>query len=343
MSTVFQRDLRAIIGVHEAGAGALIGALWRQEPLPRSSPMIFAGPGAAIAMRELSLKCREGPFNPEQIFTDLDEFDPKIVVTGASLGDSVERLLLSYARRRGIHTVSVVDGYVNLWQRFCGKQRSDSWAWLPDKVVVVNQEVRRRLLSHGCPPERVHSLSRHPLPSSEIVDLSVKGRRNSIREELGLPQGCRFITLIHETGLAGHATWGWDNPLEVVREHIKVLVETLVQEVLRERAAGENLFLVVKEHPTDRCPDFCESTIDARGDAVRLVHKIDRHALVGESTAVFGVGSMLLHEAAQLCSYCVSLKLTPQGRYPFPEYTAGLRVATSAESLRIALREGLVL
>jgi len=311
---VFGSGARTLVGVNEAGAGAIIGAIL-QEEAPHNTVAIMAGPGAAKSLGTLGFKVLRGPFTDTSVYCEAERFGPDRIVVGASLGMSVEKQLISLGRTRGIPIATVIDGHVNLWQRFAGERPAERWRWVPDEVFVLNEALRERLLGYGYPPDGLIAL----LTSTHRRGLLLQPnlvRRRYVRRQLGVAPSTVLVTLVHETGISDDSDWNWDNPDSVVNEHMRTLVDVAADLVDGERRAGLDVRLVVKAHPTDACVRIRDDFGHAQVESVIFVNDIDRYALVAESRVVIGVGSMLLHEAAHLNPACISLKLTREGCYP---------------------------
>ncbi len=79
---------------------------------------------------------------------------PDLVVTGASMRDSIEKQAIAWARVRGVKTLAIVDHGSNFWERFSATGERDC-SVLPDMILAPNEESKSNMCQADFPPERI--------------------------------------------------------------------------------------------------------------------------------------------------------------------------------------------
>ncbi|HCR52258.1 TPA: hypothetical protein DIV48_01250 [Candidatus Kaiserbacteria bacterium] len=83
----------------------------------------------------------------------LGAIKPDVVVLGTSGGESVEKRVTDEFRH-AVPIVAVLDFWSNYWQRFSTLGAKD-FAYLPDRICVMDEVARDEMLAEGFPPERI--------------------------------------------------------------------------------------------------------------------------------------------------------------------------------------------
>jgi hypothetical protein len=79
---------------------------------------------------------------------------PDLIVTGASMRDSIEKQAIAWARAGGIKALAIVDHGSNFWARFSVAGERDL-SVLPDRILAPDEESKDRMSQAGFPPERI--------------------------------------------------------------------------------------------------------------------------------------------------------------------------------------------
>ncbi len=334
----FEDARRIVVCAKEAGAGAYLAALLVQAKLPAERMRIFARPEAAVFFEQAGLKCTVVHEGDEQavmmrVFgqvADFLAFAPDLVLVGASAGASPEKALILEARRRGVPVYSFVDHYWNLWQRFAHEQTAERWFYLPDRIYVLNESLRARLVALGCPPE-VAAVHAHPVLAGAMP---VTMSRSKARGELKIPDGARVALYVSEYVFAEDPLWKWDQPSE---DDIRGFLAALLQ------AAAGLAVVVIKLHPAESV-DRWDALLGGQEPAsYRVVKQFDKSGLFEAADVVFGLNSMLVLEAMRAGKLAYSFH--PQTGGPgadrsawLSEIESGLVELGSVEELEKVLR-----
>jgi hypothetical protein len=323
---------KILVGIKEFGAGAVLGEMILGE---RNKDLVFkviAEPGAARALDLFGInyiKYNQLGLDSEKIALN---FSPDLVITGASIGDSVEKRLIDFADKNNISVYVYIDAFVNCWQRFCCIETGKKWRYMPTKIMVPNQVVRKRLFDKGFPLKDI-VVYQHPIYFGNKISKKRDKKFDQITENRSLGYTEFVVTLIHETGIGNNENIQWDNPESLIKKSIQNILDVL--ELLFKEAEARNikLSLYIKLHPTDRDPEL-EYELKKRGikNPIYLIAG-EKHLIFLKSNIIVGVGSMLLYEAAEFNPYVFSLKLTKKDFYPYSELSAKIRFAKSAHDL----------
>lgn len=79
--------------------------------------------------------------------------DPQVVLVGTSGGESIEKCVTGEMRGKA-PVVAVLDFWSNYWQRFSLPGVKD-FAYLPDRVCVMDDAAKEEMVAEGFPPERL--------------------------------------------------------------------------------------------------------------------------------------------------------------------------------------------
>jgi hypothetical protein len=210
--------------------------------------------------------------------------DPRpaaLLLSGTSTRPDLDSVLWSSARSAGAHIVAVIDHWTMLTERFVDV--------LPDLVCVIDNESRAALLDAAFPPAQVVVVG-HPALDQIVATAkrreSGDGRVAFVSEPLSL--------LPHPPPIDEHAA-----------------VEILLSALTAVRAP-----VVVRAHPRED-PDLVEQRLGARVPCGVESVRGDPLPVLTKTSAVVGMGSMLLVETALLGAPVAAIR-TRQESMRFP-------------------------
>lgn len=336
MNSLLNGPCRIVAGVKDAGAGAFLAKLL-EDAHPGVIAHVFAHRAAAPALENLPVVVRVTDDVDVDAESLLKAFQPDFVLVGASIGWSVEKLLITVAKRMDVPVYAFIDNYMNTWQRFAHESTAQRWVYLPDRIYAISDEMTERLRSHGCPSNLI-ALTTHPVLNS-IAMLSPSVPVSLFKKQLGIEQAEIVLTLVLETGLPSSELWCWDNPENEVEPVIERILKILLDFALVSEAKSPGRAVVlIKHHPSDK-KSFAEVLKGYQSSIYRTIFNTDKLALLDASTGVFGIGSMLLFEAAARArpAYCINFK--GKGGYPFVDSMTDLRILPSLQALTLVLNQ----
>jgi UDP-N-acetylglucosamine 2-epimerase len=79
---------------------------------------------------------------------------PDLIVTGASMWESIEKEAIIYAHAQGIKSMTIVDRGSNFWGRFSSTGEPDR-SVLPDLILAPDEESRDNMAKDYFPPKRI--------------------------------------------------------------------------------------------------------------------------------------------------------------------------------------------
>jgi hypothetical protein len=283
---------RLLLAAKEAGAGSLLAGLVDSlAPAPGSLAVASAGAMGFFAGKPVdTLQLEAHALDVARADRILASVKPSVLLAGASAGASVEKILLRAAARAGVPSYSLVDHYWNLWQRFADERTAQRWVYLPERIFVPGEPCRQRMLSEGCPPERLEVFE-HPALGAPTAPA---GNRNEIRSRLRaaltITRSARVLLFVSEYRFPDDPLWHWEQPAQ---EDIDGLIRLLLEAA---RACGDCVVLI-KLHPAQAAAPAAW-TAGVPPALFRVVGAYPKRDLFGAVDAAVGLNSMLLLEAA---------------------------------------------
>lgn len=228
---------------------------------------------------------------------------PQMVLVGTNEEvQSLERWLTVKAKERGIPVVSLLDYWCNYTQRFSGEASDERFLYLPDLVLIMDEQARTDMLAEGFPANRLF-VSGHPYLERylEISRHLSEGDRIQFRKTLGLQEESRLITFASET-----FGWTYDSSYRFPsvsgsRERTVIVLEHLLRALSESvQESGSKIFLLNKLHPKNRPEQFAWINDLVLPFPIRSISLLDNSALIQSSQLVVGMTSMFLLEASAL-------------------------------------------
>ena len=197
------------------------------------------------------------------------ESEPSVVLLGTSGGESIEKRVTTEMRGK-VPTIAVLDFWSNYWQRFSSPGVKD-FAYLPDRVCVMDDVAKEEMIAEGFPPERI------AVTGNPHFDHFADG----ITREHEDPKRILFIS--QPLRIDG-AKPGFTPP---------ALDEYAVLEAIRD-ALPQNCTLSIRFHPRD-IPDKYDSYLN---DRISIASEATLEEALSKSGLIIGMATPVLMQAA---------------------------------------------
>jgi hypothetical protein len=241
---------------------------------------------AAEAFRSEGLTClgwqaEEGQHQGDVAVALLREESPEVVLTGTSVGSTVERALVEAAARARIPTMGVLDSWNNYAARFAGPD--GALQYLPDRLSVMDAGAREDLLHLGVPAETVivtghPHLDQTPLPTPES--------RRAARVEQSICADERLVVFASEPQVAFYGGSLGYSEIDILSQLLTLLGRM-----------EDRWRVIVKPHPTED-PGALRLAIASAPVPATLVRDVPPRRLMLAADVVVGMTSIFLVEAA---------------------------------------------
>jgi hypothetical protein len=336
MRSIFTNKTRAILGVKEVGSAKLLNAILGQikcTPFLR----IYAHKSAAKFFKKNSQIMEIEELASINIASVFEKDQPDFVIVGSSIGPSIEKLFMEYAKQTRIPIYSVIDNNMNIWQRFANLENAEKWYYTPDKIFVTSNEMYLELEKEGYKPANLIKMA-HPLVAKNYSVESCKTYCDQFLAKYSLQADQIFLTLVLEEGLPSSDIWKWDNLDIYIKPKITSMLRALLDFAKYHNNDQRKIKILIKRHPTDRSDNFSKIFACYDPDIYKLIIDNDNSALFRLSAGIFGIGSMLLYEAASKSNTRVySMKLNADSAYPRIGVSDNIKIINSEEDLRQTL------
>jgi len=282
---------RLLLAAKEAGAGALLAALarsWR----PAVGSVVIANPVAAPHFEKLPVRVFSDDMSDAEIDDLVISTMPDRIVIGASVGSTIEKRVLTSARKAALEVDTFIDHYWNLWQRFAEPYTARPWQYMPCRIHVPAYACAKRLASCGCPTGNVYVYD-HPLLGQEATRREKRlGRK--LRAAWAIPEEAVVVLFVSEYLFEPDPLWNWDQPH--AEDYTGLLSLLLKRSVVTNSELP--VVVLVRTHPNEphtRWDALCRSI---PGSQWRNAAHISKEELLSVANLAFGLNSMLLLEAA---------------------------------------------
>ena len=190
---------------------------------------------------------------------------PDLVVTGASMLESVEKTAIRWSRGKGIKTLTVLDYWGNYWHRFTVTGEREPKA-LPDIILVPDDLARDQMIKVGFPPGKL-TVTGTPYFDSFPQVKGGKRKKQSVS-----------VLFISQPIYKCNSYFSDKKKIEDV---IKVCTES-----------DQKLELIIKPHPKEK-PGFFQDL----NDSIKIAWEEDIKTLLKKSDLIIGTDSTVLFEA----------------------------------------------
>jgi len=213
---------------------------------------------------------------------------PQVVITGTSLGDSLDKELLIWAKQKNIPSISIIEH----WSWYKKRFDLNGELVLPDYIFVNDKTAYYDAKKEGLPEDRL-IVAGNPVLEKLYAEGNVKLNREMLLQKYNLPYNKRVIVFISEE-LASEfnctdSYLGYDEYV-VLKKIIKQLQPTD--------------YLIIKLHPEERDDKYS----DFLSNQIITLKNIDIHSLNVIADFVIGMASMLLLELAILRNDVISFR-----------------------------------
>lgn len=281
---------RVVVCAKEAGAGAFLAALL-DDRSRGFQPEVYAYPAAARFFESAGV--------PHQEVTDVGPAEsilarskPDAVFLGATVGFTMERAFLVAAQKLGIPVFSFVDHYWNVWQRFAHEDTAARWHYLPDKIYVMDENLRKHALALGAPANRVGVVA-HPV-LMRLASATPTRNATEVKRDLAIAASDAFVLIASEYVFENSPLWQWEQPTP--GDLVHMVRSTLVACRDASASTGRRHVVVLKLHPSETT-DWTAVLSEFDPSSYRVSRDPDKLSLLDAALAVVGLNSMLLLEA----------------------------------------------
>jgi hypothetical protein len=293
----------------EAGAVAAIAPVCREMTKRGWRYALLAKGPAVAAFRDRGIGCVEiAAFDPgetERVCAEALGGLPEAVFTSASslpTLDMTERLLWRWASKYRVPCAALVDQWQNYAIRFSGPDPSEHLAYLPDRILLMDEQARREAIVDGLPQERLVITGQPAFDDVRREHQALLVDRVRLRAGQGIADDAYVVTFVAEDLASDFGdSLGYDeqSTLEFVGD--------VLQQLSR---AAQSLVLVVKLHPQNEPSQFTWALDRWPALKVRLVaREITARKMIAMSDLVVGMTSVMLIEAILAGQPTVSLEL----------------------------------
>lgn len=246
---------------------------------------------------------------------------PDFIISGTSVDDFTERCLWQGAAQLGIPCFCIIDQWINYGLRFSpytlsqleAYQRKPEHPYLPDRILVMDDEARDAMLAAGFDEERVLT-SGQPYFDLLLNNMPAwsEGQINHLRSELLLERDEYLAVYISEpisqTGNYG-GILGYDE--KITLKYLRQAMSRVGQRHKR------RVTICVLPHPKETIDGYEDLFLENSNDMLNL--RLNRHEpgdIIRAADLVCGMSSMLFIEAVLLGCPGVSIQIGLRGSSP---------------------------
>jgi hypothetical protein len=292
----------------EAGGAAAIAPVCRELRAQADLLLLAKGPAVTV-FRDRGLDAVEiGAFDGaevERLCAGALGGLPQLVFTSATslpTLDMTERLLWRWAARHRVPSAALVDQWQNYALRFSGPAPDERLAYLPDRIMLMDDQARREAIADGLPAERLVVTGQPAFDDIRREHAALLADRARLRAAHGMPAEAYVVTFVAESLASDYGdSLGYDE------QSTLVFLGDALQEIAP--AAGP-LFLAIKLHPQNDPAQFGWARERWPGLTPLLVaREATPREMIVMSDLVVGMTSVMLVEAILAGRPTVSLEL----------------------------------
>jgi len=247
---------------------------------------------------------------------DWQNSKPQAVITGTSLGHSLDKKMIKWARQHGVPSMSLIEHWCWYRKRF----ELNGELILPDFIIVNDEIAYADAVNEGLPSEKLIIAGNVILESLRIYSDQKQIDRAKLLQKHNLPNK-RMIVFISEE-LASEFN-GTDDELGYDEFSVLDQLISLLQ---------PSEHLVIKLHPEEAEDKYQHLT----SECVSVLRSIDINSLNTMADVVVGMASMLLLELAMLRNDIISFRPNATKQFIGKRLSATIDV-TSQEGLKSVL------
>ncbi len=233
---------------------------------------------------------------------------PKLIITGAALGEGIDKELIRLSKRKKITCISIIENWTWYRKRF----ETSNGLLLPDIIFLNDEQSKVDAANDGLPIEILKVMG-NPI----IENLSRKKIKNQIIERkkktLNLTKNIIFISEQLKQDFRNKNTdlLGFDE-YEVINDIIQIL--------------QPNEKLTIKLHPSENINkySFLKNTVE-------IIDKCDIEYIINNGDVIIGMQSMLLIELAVFRQDIISYRPNAKTNFIGPIIGATIQAETIYE------------
>jgi hypothetical protein len=213
----------------------------------------------------------------------IDYFIPDFIFTGTSIPEKIELNFIKEAKYRNIKTISFVDHWTNIKQRFWSNQEYI----YPSEIWLIDEEAKEKALFDGI-PENLICISGNPYYDF-LKNWRPLDSKKEVFNKIGIDISSRYILFAPEplSSFDLQNKYGFD---EV--SGLKHLISST------ENLNFQNIFIIIKGHPNQNHQLFIEYITESKNKKIIYLRDFDLNQLIFYSEVVVGYFSNSLIEAA---------------------------------------------
>ena len=227
--------------------------------------------------------------------TDWSKAKPSLIVTGTSLGDSLDKNLITFAKNINKPSVSIIEH----WSWYKKRFELDGEMILPDHIIVNDEYAKEQAIADNLSENKIfiggnpylEKLSKMRLPT---IDTEAWEKNNNVESDNII----LFITESLKNSFPADSSdyLGYDE-FEVLNDIIEILPESTA--------------LLIKTHPEEEN----EKYNSYQSNRVRIFQKMSLEQMIQVPDMIIGMASMLLIELAMFRDDIISYR--PNARKAF--------------------------
>jgi len=263
--------------------------------------------------------------NEEYLLSKLNDFKPQLIFTGTSLPISVELKSLKYGKRNNIETISFVDHWTNVKERFIDE---NGQLIIPDKIYVIDNNAHDIAIKDGLPEKQIEVTS-NPY-YNWLSTWKPKTDRNSFCQLIGLDQDVVYIVYAPEPldKFNLKEKYGFDE-YDVLNDLDQIYKTYLAN-------SDKGLRIIFKPHPNvskEEVSNAISLNLGYIPDYLIIISDVDFNHLIYYSSLVIGFFSNSLIEASILGkpTFRLLYKLNRIENDPLNGKGIGIRIDTLRE------------
>ncbi len=301
MSLKFLCNKNIVIGVHEAGSASLILKILNQYSIGDKIFIFSSKYSNPFFLKNKKVLCNS--INPSifEIKTYLEKINPDYIITGSSVGYTIEKKLIILSKRMNIKCISFVDHIWNLWQRFSHHINQKKWYYSPDLIYLPHDLCKKKMIKYGCNPNilRVYNKSLLSIETKKTTKINIRKEK----KRLNIDIKSKVVLFISEYSFNSSKKWRWD---QSTTNEIRDLLFSLLTNVKNRNDNNDNFHLIIKLHPTKNL-NFSNILSKFSKKNYTIINHINKNKLFSISDYIFGLNSIMLIESlsskSQVFSY----------------------------------------
>ena len=207
----------------------------------------------------------------------------KLVITGSSLGDTLDKEMITWSKKNNIYSISIIEHWTNFSQRFNYKKKKI----YPNLIFVNDLIARNECLKSGLNPKKINVLGNPLLEifyhkyTKKRFNKKIKKRKNKI---IFLSQPTQEHLIKQKNTLS-------------IEKKIIILLQSILP---------ESYSLTVKLHPRESDNKF--EDINTSQKKFSTIRNLSAKKIATDYNFIIGISTFLLFELAYLRDDLISFK-----------------------------------